>query len=237
MQQLIEEIKPIKGYEELYSISNYGYIISEAKKWIARRNTIHKKEKTILKSTIGNRGYLHINLCKDGNRKTHENHLLVWDHFGDRSRDGRILQVDHKDEDKLNCRIDNLQLLTARENTVKYHKMQKTSSKFTGVSWNNTANKWTSQIIINGKLKHLGCFTNEIEASNEYQRALKEYNKTGEITRNIKKKTSKFAGVHLCKRDKNWRAQIIINNKQKHIGYFTSEYEAHKAYMEAKRKV
>ena len=31
MEQLIEDIQPIKDFEDLYEISNYGYIISLAK--------------------------------------------------------------------------------------------------------------------------------------------------------------------------------------------------------------
>ena len=36
-------------------------------------------------------------------------------------------------------------------------------------------------------------------------------------------------------RDKNkWKAQISIDSKQKHLGYFDNEHEAHQAFLEAK---
>ena len=42
----------------------------------------------------------------------------------------------------------------------------------TGVSWHKEKNKWISQIYYNGRLKFLGYFKTEIEASNAYQNEL-----------------------------------------------------------------
>ncbi len=42
--------------------------------------------------------------------------------------------------------------------------------------------------------------------------------------------SSEFKGVGFFKRDKNWHAQIMVNRKQIHIGYFGSEIDAAKAY-------
>ena len=43
-------------------------------------------------------------------------------------------------------------------------------------------------------------------------------------------------GVHFDKSHNKYRAQININHKQKHIGYYPTESEAHEAYMKAARK-
>ena len=43
-------------------------------------------------------------------------------------------------------------------------------------------------------------------------------------------------GVSFHKRDKKYRAQIRINGKKTHLGYFKTEAEAHEAYMKAARK-
>ena len=48
------------------------------------------------------------------------------------------------------------------------------TSQYKGVSWEKNANKWRTQITINGKLKHLGLFTSEEAAAEVYQEALKE---------------------------------------------------------------
>ena len=43
-------------------------------------------------------------------------------------------------------------------------------------------------------------------------------------------------GYTWCKRDKKWRAQIQLNKKGIHLGYFDTEEEARNAYLEAKKK-
>jgi len=48
-------------------------------------------------------------------------------------------------------------------------------------------------------------------------------------------KTSKYKGVHYFARDKNWQAQIMLNYKHYHLGYFDDEIEAARAY-DAKAK-
>ena len=42
--------------------------------------------------------------------------------------------------------------------------------------------------------------------------------------------TSGYRGVSYFKRDKKWKAQITIDNKEKHIGYFNTPEEAAIAY-------
>jgi outer membrane protein assembly factor BamD (BamD/ComL family) len=48
--------------------------------------------------------------------------------------------------------------------------------------------------------------------------------------KSYKGSSSKYKGVAWHKRHKKWNAQIQINGKQKHLGYFTSEEEAALAY-------
>lgn len=45
--------------------------------------------------------------------------------------------------------------------------------------------------------------------------------------------SSKYIGVHFYKPTNKWRAQIIINYKKKHLGYFDTEDEAHQAFRAA----
>ena len=52
----------------------------------------------------------------------------------------------------------------------------KFSSKYKGVNLDKRVNKWMARITIKGSRKFLGYFNNEIDASNAYQKALKEYN-------------------------------------------------------------
>ncbi len=45
--------------------------------------------------------------------------------------------------------------------------------------------------------------------------------------------TSGFRGIHYRKDLEKWRAQITINKKKKHLGYFTSPIEAALAFNNA----
>ena len=45
--------------------------------------------------------------------------------------------------------------------------------------------------------------------------------------------TSNLKGVSWYKRKRKWQAQIRLNGKSKHLGYFHSEQEAHAAYCVA----
>lgn len=45
-----------------------------------------------------------------------------------------------------------------------------------------------------------------------------------------------FVGVSYFKRDGNYSAQIVVNGKNKHIGYFDTAEEASKAYLSVKEK-
>ena len=239
MEQLVEQFKPIKDFEELYSISNYGYVISEAKEWASGIRLTRKKGKTILVGGLDGDGYPIVSLSKNGNKTTLKTHLLVWDHFGDSPRNGHKLQVDHIDENKLNPRIDNLQTLSGRENSTKYCRTQKHSSKYIGVRKSKCGN-WRVMIHVNKKEKCMGTFKNEIDAANEYQRALKEFNETGKITINtplMKRKASKYRGVCWSIRDKRWFARIQINKKIYSLGYFKKEYNAYLARKKGEKEL
>lgn len=50
------------------------------------------------------------------------------------------------------------------------------------------------------------------------------------------KHTSQYTGVGWSKVSKKWRARIIINRQDKHLGTFINEIDAHNAYQEALEK-
>jgi hypothetical protein len=54
--------------------------------------------------------------------------------------------------------------------------------------------------------------------------------------RRLSHRTSRYKGVHWHKRLKKWAAQITANKKTHHLGYFTNEIDAAKAYDKAAKK-
>jgi hypothetical protein len=51
------------------------------------------------------------------------------------------------------------------------------------------------------------------------------------------KTSSKYKGVSFDKKRNKWVSYININKKRKHIGYFNTELEAHKAVQKSLKEV
>jgi len=169
----METWKEVKGFEGIYEVSNFGSIKSVSRISFNGKGSRLVRER-ILKPQINSSGYLHVTLSKGGKKTTKTIHQLVSIAFLNHNPCKQELVINHKDFNRLNNNVSNLEIVSTRENTSLCHK--KSSSKYVGVSWNKRANKWTSSINYNGKKHHLGYFTNELEASNKYQEFLKRIN-------------------------------------------------------------
>ena len=218
-----EEIwKDIPGYENYYQVSNQGNVRSlDRKVW----NRLLKGR--ILKYFSSN-GYKLVVLRSNNKKKTFRVHQLVAIAFLNHKPDGHKVVVDHINNIKTDNNLSNLQLISHRENSSKDRKGY---SKHTGVYWNKIRKKWTSSILVDGKLKHLGCFTSEEEASKYYQDALKAIEEGTEIKIKKPKFTSKYKGVSFNKQRNKWASYITINNKKKNLGLFRCELAAAAAYQ------
>ena len=164
---IMEVFKDIKGYEGLYQVSNQGRVKSFAK-WRG------SSKPRILSFCANSNGYYTIGLNKNGKRKTMSIHVLVAMVFLGYKPNGqnRGLVCDHINNDKLDNRVENLRIITPRENSPK--RLKKYTSKYVGVSWRKDRNKWTARININNVYKHLGNFKNEYDAYLAYQNALSQ---------------------------------------------------------------
>jgi len=169
----IEIWKDVVSYEGYYKISSFGLVKSLSRIILKRGKYPFLCEERVLKHRL-NRGYPSVTLYKNGEHKIIKIHQLVAEAFLNHTRCGYKLVVDQIDNDRTNNKVNNLRIVTQRINAD--HKRFKSSSIYTGVSWDEKRNKWVSQITINGKKIFLGRFKNEIEASQHYENALFYHN-------------------------------------------------------------
>ena len=170
----MEIFKPIKGYEGLYEISNYGNIKSLSREISNGKNKYYTKER-ILKQNISKDGYRRFTLYLYGKMKNYKTHVLMAINFLNHIPCRHKVVVDHIDNNKLNNNLLNLQLITNRENCTKDMRKNKTSS-YVGVSKCNFTNKWLSVIQYQGKYMNLGRYNTQEEANEVRLKFIKENN-------------------------------------------------------------
>jgi len=155
----MEEIwKDVDEFEK-YQVSNLGEV----------RCLKFGKEK-ILKPSINKYGYKQVIILKNKKRMTLTIHRLVASAYLGISK----LHVNHINGIETDNRLENLEYVSPRENSSHSKFNSNRTSKLMGVSWRKDNQKWVAKLGINGKVKHLGCFDNELDAYNAYLKALKE---------------------------------------------------------------
>lgn len=108
--------KDVPGYEGLYQVSNLGRIRSYEKyKRAGRHTSVYYCPSKIIKSFSAGVGYQRVNLFKDRKGRQLSVHRLVAMAFI--PNPDNLPQVNHKDEDKTNNRLDNLEWCTAKYNS------------------------------------------------------------------------------------------------------------------------
>ena len=98
----MEEWKEVNNYEGLYWISNLGHV----------KNSKGK----ILKPTVQVNGYYKVNLIKNKISKNHTIHRLVAEAFI--PNPDKLPEVNHKDENKLNNSVHNLEWCSHKYNST-----------------------------------------------------------------------------------------------------------------------
>lgn len=112
----VEEWRDIPGYEGIYEVSNLGNVRS-LDRFVKSKHEgfyafINGKQLTPIKNRAG---YLRINLCNEYGRKAKFVHQLVAIAFI--KNPNNLKQINHKDENPLNNRVENLEWCTAKYNS------------------------------------------------------------------------------------------------------------------------
>ncbi len=131
------------------------------------------------------------------------------------------------------------------------------ASKYTGVCFKKKSNKWTAQIMVEGKQHVIGHYDNEEDAAIDYARAVFKYKGEMKLKRQsrksfvidlsdippqppipkssgrIKEGASKYAGVYFNKQYNKWHAQICIDGENRLIGCYDDENRAAVDYARA----
>ena len=115
----MEEWKDVIGYEGLYQVSNLGNVRS--------LNYNHTNKPKNLKQTVDSNGYLVVSLCKNNIKKKMNTHRLVAQAFI--HNDNNLPEVNHKDEDKANNKVENLEWCSSKYNCNYGSRAKKISSK------------------------------------------------------------------------------------------------------------
>lgn len=219
----MEEFKEIPNFK-YYQVTDNGIVRSfKTGKW------------KIMTGGIDTGGYRYVNMCRnDGVRKNRSIHQLVAEVFLGHIPCGMEIVVNHIDFNIKNNCVSNLELVINRENTNRKHLKYRATSKFTGVSL-TIDKKWLASINVKGKQTYIGRFDTEEEASQWYNNAVESVKNGLEIKVSHKTFSSKYVGVSKTIRYGKvmWQAKIRRNYKDKGLGVFINEIDAHNAYQNA----
>jgi len=119
---MIEIWHPCAGYETHYEVSNLGNVRSIERmvnNW--RFNGLKKSPQKVLKQGKASNGYLTVSFCVDGIKSNQSVHRLVARAFI--TNESNKPQVNHKDGNKHNNHVDNLEWMTRSENGLHAYKV------------------------------------------------------------------------------------------------------------------
>ena len=130
--------KPIKGFENMYEISNYGIIKSVDRNIICKDGQIKPIKSRYIRPADNGSGYKFVYLWKDNKQHRYYVHRLVAETFIPNPENKPT--VNHKDGNRYNNCVDNLEWATYSENIQ--HAFNTGLNKST-LGWKNPkANRW-----------------------------------------------------------------------------------------------
>ena len=110
----------VKGFEDTYKISDTGEVWSKDRLCVDSKGRKRFRKGQKLNPDIASNGYYRVTLAKNGKKVQKYLHRLLAEYFI--PNPDNLPQVNHKDGNKLNCCIENLEWVSARENTIHAYK-------------------------------------------------------------------------------------------------------------------
>ena len=151
MENIEEKWKDIKGFEGHYQVSDKG-----------RVKSVKFGKERILSIRRSKFGYLLVNLWKNHKMKTFKIHRLVAQAF--LPNQNNLPQVNHKDEDKTNNYVENLEWCTVKYNNIFGTRLKRVSVKAT----NGKCSKKVLQYTLDGKFVKEWKSTHDVERNLGY---------------------------------------------------------------------
>ena len=228
--------KDVPNYENYYKISNRGNLVSLDRVVIYKRGGKRLFKGQKINASMCN-GYRTTSLSKNGVQRTFKIAQIVAMAFLNHKPDGYSLIIDHINGVRDDDRVENLQIVTCRENSSTCFRSNDGSftSEHIGVYWYKATSKWMAQLRHDRKRINLGYFENEIDASNAYQKALAKIEDGVFDPDDYKPKwSSKYKGVSFDKNKNKWVSYIDTKSIREYLGQFQTEIEAYNAIVDYK---
>jgi hypothetical protein len=223
-----EQWKDIPNYVGYYQASDLGRVKS-LKRLVKRKNNsdLTVKEK-ILNLNYEKDFYYRITASKNGNKtETLKVHQLVAIIFLGHVPCGNKTHVDHINNIKTDNRVENLQIISNRENATK-DRINK--SGYTGVV--SSKKRFRVGIGINKESIYLGTFDTKEEANNQYLKALNMHNKGVDVSeiKKIKRSAVYLVNIKGISKTKNGKFRVYdyVGGKYIHLGLYTDLVDAKK---------
>lgn len=115
--------------EKEFEINGRKYLVSNDGRVFLGYNTVRSKYHQELQQYLTVDGYMAVTLGTSGKRCRRCVHQLVAMCFIEKPNDGKKYEVDHKDRNRINNHVDNLQWLTHEENVKRIPKDVQSKSK------------------------------------------------------------------------------------------------------------
>lgn len=163
-------------------ITSYGrHKFEEDRYWIHVTGIVFDTtRRTIVSQGVNDKGYFVTKLMTSNhlNKRpqcTARVHVLIGMHFLPPPDDPAKTLVDHIDRVNNHTWLSNLRWITHAGNAENRSSAKNSSSRFVGVAWHKSVNKWKSHIKHAGKKKHIGCYETEELAAHARDEYVKKH--------------------------------------------------------------